>query len=51
MFHYARGMAHAAKLDLDATQQELNALERIVADPKIKVVDPTLPLPGENSSC
>lgn len=47
MFHYARGMAHAAKLDLDAAQQELNALERIVADPKIKVVDPTLPLPGE----
>ena len=47
MFHYARGMAHAAKLDLDATQQELNALEHIVADPKIKVVDPTLPLPGE----
>lgn len=47
MFHYARGMAHAAKLSLDATQQELNALERIAADPKIKGVDPTLPLPGE----
>lgn len=47
MFHYARGMAHAAKLNLGATHQELNALERIAADPKIKVVDPTLPLPGE----
>jgi tetratricopeptide (TPR) repeat protein len=47
MFHYARGMAQAAKLNLDATQHELNALERIAADPKIKVVDPTLPLPDE----
>ena len=47
MFHYARGMAHAAKLNLDSTQQELNALERIAADPKIKLVDPTLPLPGD----
>ena len=36
MFHYARGMAHAAKLDLDRTLQELNALERIAADPRIK---------------
>lgn len=36
MFRYARGMAHAAKLDLNAAQQELTALERIAADPKIK---------------
>lgn len=44
MFHYARGMAHAAKLDLEATQQELNALERIVANPQIAGLDqPTLP--------
>ena len=44
MFHYARGMAQAAKLDLEATQQELNALERIVGNPQITALDqPTLP--------
>jgi tetratricopeptide (TPR) repeat protein len=47
MFHYARGMAHAAKLNLDAAQQELDSLDRVAANPKIKAVDPTLPLPGE----
>jgi tetratricopeptide (TPR) repeat protein len=36
MSHYARGMAHAAKLDLDRTLNELNALARIAADPQIK---------------
>ena len=36
MFHYARGMAHAAKRDLDSTQNELNALTRIASDQKIK---------------
>jgi tetratricopeptide (TPR) repeat protein len=36
MFHYARGMAHAAKRNLDQTQNELNALTRIAADPRIK---------------
>jgi tetratricopeptide (TPR) repeat protein len=36
MFHYARGMAHAAKLDFDRTLHELNALARIAADPKSK---------------
>jgi tetratricopeptide (TPR) repeat protein len=47
MFHYARGMAHAAKLNLEASQHELNALERIAADPKIKIADSKFPLPGE----
>ena len=44
MFYYARGMAHAAKLNLDSAQQELNALERITANRQIKALDqPTLP--------
>ncbi len=47
MFHYARGMAHAAKANHAAAQQELIALERIAADPKIKVADPGFPLPGD----
>lgn len=47
MFHYARGMAHAAKLNLDASQHELRALGRIAADPKIKIADSKFPLPGE----
>ena len=48
MSHYARGMAHAAKLDLDAAQQELNALERIVADLSNKAVaKQAFPFPGE----
>lgn len=47
MFHYARGMAHAAKLDLEATQQELVALERIAGNPQIKKADQAFPLPGE----
>lgn len=50
MFHYARGMARAAKLNLDAAQQDLDSLERIAADPKIKVADSAFPLPGDNSS-
>ena len=40
-------MAQAAKLDLEATQQELNALERIVGNPKITALDPAFTLPGE----
>lgn len=45
-------MAHAAKLDLDAAQQELNALERIVADLSNKAVaKQAFPFPGEKSSC
>ena len=47
MFHYARGMAHAAKANHAAAQQQLIALERIAADPKIKVADPGFPLPGD----
>ncbi len=47
MFHYARGMAQAAKLNLEATQQELAALERIASNPQIKVADQAFPLPGE----
>jgi tetratricopeptide (TPR) repeat protein len=48
MFRYARGMAYAAKLNLDSAQQELNALERIVADPKAKAMgQPSFPFPGE----
>ena len=47
MFHYARGMAHSAKENLDAAHQELNSLERITADPKIKAADQAFPLPGE----
>jgi tetratricopeptide (TPR) repeat protein len=48
MFHYARGMAQAAKLNLTAAQHDLNALERIVADPKTKAMgQPSFPLPGE----
>ncbi|HKY30749.1 MAG TPA: hypothetical protein VJM12_22645 [Pyrinomonadaceae bacterium] len=47
MFHYARGMAHAAKQNLDAAHQELNSLARIAADPKIKAADQAFPLPGE----
>lgn len=47
MFHYARGMAHAAKQNLDAAQRELNSLERIAADPNLKVADQKFPLPGE----
>jgi Flp pilus assembly protein TadD len=44
MFHYARGMAHAAKLELDASQRELNALDLIAANPQIKALDqPQLP--------
>lgn len=44
MDHYARGMAYAAKLDLDAAQHELNALERISKDDQIKGLDEqTLP--------
>jgi tetratricopeptide (TPR) repeat protein len=46
MFHYARGMAQAAKLDLEAAQQELNALERIAGNPQINVPDQKFPLPG-----
>jgi tetratricopeptide (TPR) repeat protein len=38
-------MAHAAKANLAAAQRQLDALERIVADPKIKVADPGFPLP------
>ena len=48
MFHYARGMAHAAKLDLNAAQQELNALEGIVTDlSKKTVAQQAFPFPGE----
>lgn len=39
MFRYARGMAHAAKLNLNAAQQELTALDSIAADPRIKGLD------------
>ena len=47
MFHYARGMAHAAKLEFDASQQERNALDQIAANPQIKALNqPELPLPG-----
>lgn len=47
MFHYSRGLAHAAKQNVDAAQQELNALQRIAADPKVKAADRAFPLPGE----
>jgi tetratricopeptide (TPR) repeat protein len=47
MFHYARGMAHAAKQKPDAAHQELNSLARIAADPKLKAADQAFPLPGE----
>lgn len=48
MFHYARGMAHAAKLNVTAAQEELNALERAVAESKTKAPGPTaFPFPGE----
>ena len=47
MFHYARGMAQAAKQNLDAAQQELTALERIAGNPQIKAADQAFPLPGE----
>lgn len=47
MFHYARGMAYAAKQNIDAAQPELSSLERIAADPKIKVADQAFPLPSE----
>jgi tetratricopeptide (TPR) repeat protein len=47
LVHYARGMAHAAKLDLKAAHQELTALERIAGNPQIKVSDQAFPLPGE----
>jgi tetratricopeptide (TPR) repeat protein len=41
-------MAHAAKLNLDATQQELNALERIIGDPETKALgQPAFPFPAE----
>jgi tetratricopeptide (TPR) repeat protein len=44
MFHYARGMSHVAKLDFDAAQRELSALEAIAEDPKTKSLDqPQLP--------
>jgi tetratricopeptide (TPR) repeat protein len=48
MFQYARGMAQAAKLNLDATEQELKALDGIIADPKTKALgQPTFPFPAE----
>lgn len=48
MTHYARGMAHAAKRNLNAGQQELTALEQIVADPKTKALgQPSFPFPAE----
>jgi tetratricopeptide (TPR) repeat protein len=44
MVHYARGMAQAGKLDLDASQRELNALEQITQSSQIKALDqPQLP--------
>jgi tetratricopeptide (TPR) repeat protein len=44
MFHYARGMAHAAKGDLDSSQAELSALKRIAENHQIKALEqPTLP--------
>lgn len=48
MYHYARGMAHGAKQNLAAAQQELNALERIATDPKTKALDqPSFAFPIE----
>lgn len=46
MFHYARGMAHAAKLEFEASQRELNALSQIAANPKINALDQQFPLPS-----
>jgi tetratricopeptide (TPR) repeat protein len=44
MFHYARGMSYAAKLDFAAAQTELSALEAIAGDPQTKPLDqPQLP--------
>ena len=44
MFHYARGMSYAAKLDFAAAQSELSALEAIAGDPRTKPLDqPQLP--------
>ena len=44
MDHYARGMAHAAKLQFDKAQQELSALESITANSQIISLDqPNLP--------
>jgi tetratricopeptide (TPR) repeat protein len=46
MFHYARGMVHAAKLEFDASQQELNALDQIAANPQINTLDQQFPFPS-----
>jgi hypothetical protein len=44
MFHYARGMSYAAKLDFAAAQTELSALEAIAGDPQTRPLDqPQLP--------
>jgi hypothetical protein len=44
MFHYARGMSYAAKLNFAAAQTELSALEAIAGDPRTKPLDqPQLP--------
>ena len=44
MFHYARGMSYAAKLDFDAAQKELSALEAVAGNARIKALDqPQLP--------
>lgn len=44
MFHYARGMAHAARRDFDASQQELKTLEQIASNSQTKALDqPQLP--------
>ena len=47
MFHYARGMAYAAKRDFEQTQNELKALTRIAADPRINAPgQPEFPFPA-----
>lgn len=45
MDHYARGMAAAAKLELETAQQELKGLETIAADARIESLNQTN-LPG-----